>query len=158
MITLSQDTMPYLETHYDFNLEFIYYTYYTSPTITLNQRGTIMIKVYIELNTDNDIQRLVDAGYSLNQITPAIGSYKGQVSPSYMITMESMNLLPGIVELARLYKQESIRLELDGQAQLVFMDPEQETINLGAMSEITEKRAHELDAWTLVEGKYYAAS
>lgn len=117
-----------------------------------------MIRVYIELNTDNDIQRLVDAGYSLSQITPAIGSYKGQVSPSYMITMESMNLLPGIVELARLYNQESILLELDGKASLVFMDQDKDTIELGTMSEITQSRAHELDAWTLVEGRYYAAN
>lgn len=115
-----------------------------------------MFTIYFELNSDNDAARLNNAGL-LDLCQPAIGSYKGQISSSWVLTTNDSQTIDKLVRLCRRRNQESILID-NGEVCYLFYLKDSREVDLGQIQEISESEAKSQDAWTKVGKKYLIAA
>ena len=122
------------------------------------------MKIYLELNTENDMQILSDHGIHISRMISCLGSYKGIVNPSVEIDLEDLGTMSRvdafnlIMDIAIKYKQESILVVAKGKVDLVYMDSSMENIDLGNWSEVKASSIDSLEAWTYINNKFMVAA
>lgn len=117
------------------------------------------MKIFFELNTGNDFKSLIelnqkyDIGFKM-----AVGCYKGTISNSYYVECEYEDFTHTLIsELAYAYNQESILLVFDDNSCSLEFCERMQLVSLdGTWQQITKEQADKLDAWTLINGQYWA--
>jgi hypothetical protein len=101
-------------------------------------------------NPANDSQRA--AIVSLFDAVPCLNMYQGQTEVSFLVDFKHFETAKAI---ARMFKQESILVVSDG-ARVVYLDSD----NIEHIGNTLRqaKDVNGLDAWTMINGEYYAIS
>jgi acetyl-CoA carboxylase carboxyltransferase component len=96
--------------------------------------------------------------------TPALGSYKGTVSRSYIVDAGMDGNLYGQIDTSKLYKildlatkhgQESVLILESGRGAKLYYLASQDIVELGQLVAISKAQADATQNWTLVNGTYY---
>ncbi len=98
----------------------------------------------------NDSQRA--AIVSLFDAVPCLGMYQGQTEVSFLVDFRHFKTVKAI---AKMFKQESILVVSDG-ARLVYLDSGKIEHIGNTLRQV--KDVNGLDAWTMINGDYYAVS
>lgn len=115
--------------------------------------------VMLELNLDrieDERQILKDHGLVFKA---CLGSYKGKVSPSYLVVITKDSDLNICMNLAKTYNQESILyVTSDRDAGLIYINSD-EVESLGKFKRVSKQDAESSDAYTydLSTNQYYMA-
>jgi hypothetical protein len=99
---------------------------------------------------------------------PALGSYKGVVSRSYIVDIGydgdrygdiEVSKLNKVLDLANKHNQESVLLlDYKRDAMLIYLNNiEQDVVRIGQLRAVSKEVAEASEAWTFVNNTYYMA-